>query len=321
MTTIWGSRILYEDGAGQQAGQQGGQQGGQQAGQEGGQQSVLTGQQAGQEGGQQTNGQQRTFSPENWREALPEDLRSDQALAKYQNFEDLARGVVNSQRLIGKDPNSLVEVPAERSLENLKPVLQKLGLPENADGYQLKAGEGVSEALKPDSDLAKGFIQKAHEIGVLPEQAQAVYDWFASTMGETMSSSEEAQAEQAAENIQTLQTEFGQAFDAKIAAADRAVEKFGGKELREEINNSPLATSPRLIKFLASVGDMLQEDGGDGHGSGEFGRPVTPAEAKARADDLTRRANELPFNDPERRRLTEEAVKIRARGRGEKLDF
>jgi len=275
------------------------------------------------DGGQSATGNGGEGTPD-WRDSLPEDLKSHEALAKHDSLEGLARGFVNAQKVIGKDPNSLIEVPGQDAgFDSKREALTKLGAPKDADGYKIQAGENTPEFLSPEGDMAKGFTGKASELGLLPEQVQGLYAWFSETMGGAAQQSQQQTEQQVAENIQSLETEWGEAFDQKVAAADFAVEKLGGKELRDESNNSPMATNPKLLNALSRVGEMLKEDsaGSDTGGNSGFGDKITPNEAKSRADDLTRKANSLGFNDPERRRLNEEAARIRARARGEKLDI
>lgn len=253
------------------------------------------------------------YADARFREALPDDLKQHPSLQKMTNIEHMARSYVSAQKMVGKDPDSIVELPKADDPDGRRAVLAKLGLPEKPEGYgELKPPEGAPEFLKPEGPLAKGFIEAAHKLGVLPDQVSGMYEWFSGVMGEAAQAREAELNAEADENIRALQGEWGNAYDQRVAAANFAIDKLGGDELRNELDAAGLGASPVVLKALAQVGGIMAEDGvGDGRGTGKgssFGGVMTPDEARSKAREMQQIAlNEK--NPAERRRLNEEAQK------------
>lgn len=242
--------------------------------------------------------------------ALPEDLRKEPSVAKMKDLEGMVRSFVSAQKMLGKDPSRLVELPEPTDAEGVRGVLQRLGVPESPEGYKLEPLEGAPDYLAPDQPLAQVFLKAAHEHNVLPQQAQAIYKTVVGSLMEAAKQHAVQVQSTHDENIRTLQKEFGPAFDGKLASANFAVQELGGDELREAIDNAELGTHPALIKALSRVGEMLQEHslGGEGRGAAGRGGAMTPAEARAHAMDLQRQALNAA-TAAERKRLNEEAQK------------
>jgi len=231
-----------------------------------------------------------------WFGSLPEDIRGDPGFAKFagKTPDEVARAYLNAQKLIGKDPGSLVDLKAAEA--DPLAVLRRLGAPDKPDAYDLKAPEGVRADLvqQASSDLS-WFKQAAVEAGLLPKQAQALFDAAlkASQAGVESSISMMRGQEEA------LQREFGQAFDAKLDAANHAATELG---IKDALIKAGLGSHPEVIKALARVGEGL---GGavpavrEGNRSGG----LTPAEADAKANGLLREAMQISKTD--RRRADE----------------
>lgn len=288
MTVI---RVFYDGGEGAQPGGEGTQQGAPQT----------------------TLPEGAIYSDGRFRDTLPADLKSHTALAKITNVEHMARSYISAQKMIGKDPDRVVELPGAEDLEGRRAVLERLGLPKDTTGYKLEAPQGAPEFLAPKGPLAEGFTAAAHKLGILPDQAAGVYQWFAGAMSETakMQASQEDAAH--AENTRALQAKYGAAFDQNIAAANFGVDKVGGDELRALLDSKGLGTHPLVIEAFSQIGKMLAEDGiGDTRGGGggnPFGGALAPDEARAKARDLQAQAMKEP-NMAERRRLNTEAQKF-----------
>lgn len=294
-------RVHYE------GGEDGGDAGGGDDTAGGGGQDTATG------GGQDTAGGGDQFDPAKFRDFLPEDLRNDTALGKVADLEGLARGYVSAQKFVGVPHDEIVRLPRADDHEARRGVLQRLGLPEKVDDYKIEQPKDVPEHLGLDKPLGKWFVAKAHELGVLPEQAQGIYHGLVGELTTAFKDEEARLDAEAEENVRAIRAEFGPAFDQRLAAANFAADKFGVKQV---LNDAGLGAHPAVVKMLSEVGRLVSEDGsGDGSGGGgDFGSTPTPGESKARADELTSKALSMPMGS-ERKRLIEQAAKMRGGGR------
>lgn len=245
-----------------------------------------------------------------YRQYMPPEIRDDNSFTKYKTLEDLGRGLVSAQKMIGRDPNSLIEVKENISPEERRGVMERFGLPKDTSAYKLEPVADVPQWLGTDQPLSKGLVAKASELGLFPDQVAGLYQWFAGEMSATSKTHlvETQRRDEAA--IGQLKTELGAAFDGKVQAAKHAIDKIGGKEFLDTINNAGLGANPAFIKAMAQVGEMLAEGGTgpDGGKPGGFQSGLTPAQAAAKGQELLRQA--LNEKQPsERLRLNTEAQK------------
>lgn len=202
----------------------------------------------------------------NWFDTLPADLKTE-TVTKFKSPEELARGYVNAQSLIGQKrlalPNDKWGQPEWDGF------WKELGRPDSPDGYKLPADIKMPEGIKlDDAKLAKANAA-LHKAGLTPKQHEHVMRYYAETLGEQFTA-EEASRKQAYETgINTLKQEWGDKFDANVDVAKSVLKKFGAPELIERLNTSGFGNDPVLVKMLNQIGSLLLEDnarGGDGHG-------------------------------------------------------
>lgn len=252
-----------------------------------------------------------------WYSSLPEDLKADPSVTKFKTPEDLARSYVGLQKMAhNKDPDAFIPVPAsDDDGTQRRQVLQKLGLPDNPDGYELQAPKGAPEGFKPDTEMAKAFQQEAHKLGILPDQARGLFEWYGQLTGQTMQGQQAKQQEMVQQNIEALQNDWGDAFDTRVRTANFAVnvleEKTGVGDgaLLQKLNDAGLGNDPTVLKALYEMGRVYSEQGqtaGGERGSTNFG--TAPNEARAKGQELLRKAMDAR-NPAEMRRLNEEAQK------------
>ena len=249
-----------------------------------------------------------------FKEHLPENLRTDPSVAKYSSIEDLAKGLVNQAKMIGKPADSLIERPkADASFDDKLAILKNVfSLPETTESYTLTVPDKAPEWLDTKGELATEFVKKSHELGIMPEQTAGMYQWFSELMMTTNTDIAAETKNQGDLNEAELKAEWGPAYDAKLRLADYALDKLsGGKEagqaLRDKINNSSLVTDPGLMKILASVGEMIREDS-DNPNDDDFGDSTTGDEHRAHGKHLL--AQSYAEKDPlEAKRLQVEAQK------------
>lgn len=136
--------------------------------------------------------------------------------------------------------------------------------PEVPEKYEFKAPEGVDL----DSELVTGFEPFAKEIGLSQEQAQKFVDFYAANILPRIEAREAAQAEQWANTVsewaETAKKDKeygGDQFDANLAYAARARDKFGTPELKAVLDQTGIGNHPELIRFFIRAGKSLTDDG------------------------------------------------------------
>lgn len=317
-TSNHGSRMLYDEATGTAptGGDAGGQNSGDASGQPQGSGSFL---QQGNAGGQQsgtgvaaTNGTpqsdpgQQAAAPsgqsapdltlEGLKGQLPPEVANDTSIMSYNTVPDALTALQQARKSMAMDPARAVELPSDPgNFESLRQFATNLGLPASADDMKLEQPKDAQgnpvQGMEPDHQLAKGFTSKAHELGILPQQAQQLYGWFAE---QTQSLGQQSQ-QQTQENLQAaqqeLQQEWGEAYQTKLSDARVAAERLGGQELIQTLEQTGAANSPVVIKALAQMAGMVSEDKGatpDVQGGGSGSR--TPAQLREEAGRMEKEA-------------------------------
>jgi hypothetical protein len=222
-----------------------------------------------------------------FRASLPEDLREHSALQPIQDVENLAKAYVNASSMIGKDK---VVLPGEHaSAEDWAAVYDRLGRPEDADSYNIDAGESA------DDGMLNWFQSTAHDIGLNNAQAQQLvtaYNEMASSQTENIEGVMEAAHQ---ETQAVLQKEFGAKFEDNIENAGALLEQFG-PELSENIDNMILADGSRLgdhpefIKTFVNISNFIQERVSEDELIGIEKTPgaMSPDEARTKLTEIER---------------------------------
>lgn len=207
----------------------------------------------------------------NYPEGLLPEYRDSEALQKFAN-EDGTYNVgktlnsyIQLEKHLGKDR---ISIPKETSTpEEWKATFTALGLPESVEAYDIK--NNIEEGFTADESLFNGFKNIAHEVGILPHQAQKVLDYYneQSVTGHKASQVEaKAQAEAATEG---LKQEWGQQYEMRKTNAVNALGQFVSQEELTAIQSKGL--SPQMLKIFDGVAKGMGEDTFTPEGKGNFG--------------------------------------------------
>jgi hypothetical protein len=189
---------------------------------------------------------------------------------------ELAVGYRNLEKLVGHE-----KIPLPKGVDDKDGwarVYDALGRPKNADDYKLALPEGA------DPTFAKAAAGKFHELGLNPSQAAALTDWY-NSQAQTMSQAQITQQTQAVEEqLGSLKSEWGGAWDENVNLGQRAAREFGLDQTKLAAMETALGTG-ELLKFMARVGRGLTEHKFEGgQTTNSFG--MTPEAAKNRLGQL-----------------------------------
>jgi len=213
--------------------------------------------------------------PDNWRDALPEDIKGDPSLGAIKDIQSLAKSYVHAQKMVGKDK---IVVPDQHATdEDWKGVFKKLGLPEAPDKYTVKA-EGFEEGF------VKDFTQAAYNMNLLPKQAENILGFYKEFAGKSIEAQQAQIQARQQEEIGSLKKEWGSAFDKNLAIAKGALDQFADEDTKKYIIESGLGNDTKLVKLLKTIGEKMGEDQFVGEAKKQAG--LTPAEAKEKVNTI-----------------------------------
>lgn len=229
---------------------------------------------------------------ETWHEQLPEDLRGDETLASIPDLETLARSHIDAQKHIGGS----IRIPSEDageqdwadfnakltsklpSLINLSDdpeaakatLYERLGVPKDAEGY---TAEGLDQGFR-EFALANGFTN---------DQVAALL----TKVNEDNAAAAEMAEAAGVEATNGLKSEWGHAYDQKLAEANKAINAFGGEDGMAFATETGLIKNPAFLKMMAAAGANLGEEAA-GSIPNSTKLALSPEEAKLQIDTIRR---------------------------------
>lgn len=225
--------------------------------------------------------------PENWKDSLPDDIKSDPSLTSIMDIQALAKSYVHGQKLIGKDK---IVVPDKFATEDdWQKIYQKLGVPESVDKYDLKVPETI------DEDFVKGFKDLAVKTGIHPKQAEKLFDFYGKYVEGVIQNNESENKRAFEESLGNLKKEWGQGYDKKIQAASGLFKSLADEDTVKFFNESGVGNNPTVIKLFAKLAEQLGEDKFvNATNLGSMG--LTPAEAQTKINQIYGNKDHPYFN-------------------------
>lgn len=210
----------------------------------------------------------------NFRDHLSDEYKDDSSIKDFKDLDGLIKSYKNAQSMIGgsiripgeeasaderaeffekiKDVPGVGKMPDPTNEAEIRAFYQKLGCPENPEGYELELPEGASVAGFEE------FIEAAHSAGLTSSQLQVLAEV---NLQREMAKAESFQSSREAAKA-TLQEVFGDNFENKLASAKQAAAMYAERapEAVQELLNSEAGNNPALVMMLADLGSSLKED-------------------------------------------------------------
>ena len=192
----------------------------------------------------------------NFKDLIPEGFKEEKALDNFNNMEDFVKSYLHAQKLVGSDK---IPIPNKHATdEDWNEVFKRLGAPDTPDDYKYNLKD-----VEMDQNQVKEFNKAAHQLGLLPKQAEGLIKFYNEMNGNQIASQEEAAA-QAQLNTETeLKKEFGPQFSKRLDQAKKLAVNSLGSEFLENTylkDGSRLGDNLQVIKAFSDLADKLSED-------------------------------------------------------------
>jgi len=186
---------------------------------------------------------------------LPEDIQKDPAISRYKNVSELARGLVETQKMVG-------------SIEKA---------PEKPEGYKWTTPQGLHANLKAE-DIQKELMTIAHASGIGNKAADVFQQGLMKTLSGKLMQQEQARKDAALKSETELRQEWGADYDAKFDKIVKTMTLIGGPEMATETGaiTAAMKGSPKFLKGMGKLIGLLSEDSLKSLGEGVQG-PITDA--------------------------------------------
>ena len=192
----------------------------------------------------------------NFKDLIPENFREEKALDNFNNMEDFVKSYLHAQKLVGADK---IPVPNKHATdEDWNEVFKRLGAPSNPEDYKYNLKD-----VELDQNQVSEFNKTAHQLGLLPKQAEGLIKFY-NEMNTNMAASQEDAAAQAQLTTETeLKKEFGPQFNKRLDQAKKLAVNSLGSEFLENTylkDGSRLGDNIKVIKAFSELADKLSED-------------------------------------------------------------
>jgi hypothetical protein len=214
-----------------------------------------------------------------WKSRVGEDLSKAPSLGKFadtpEGLAEVAKSYVNLEKLLGHEKVPLPKGPedaAGRAAFN-----KAMGVPDSAEGYALPD-------VKLPGDMGNLTFNKAsfqgivHKYGLTPDQAKGLWTEYTNMSGNVYRSHIAQFEAKLNENINTLRSEWGDAYAGNVELGDMAISKLADSQEMGEWLMATLSKHPYGMKFLAKVGNTFAENKVGDFQYKRFG--MTPEEAQ-----------------------------------------
>ena len=216
--------------------------------------------------------------PENWQEVLPNEIRDQANLRNFKTVDSLAKAYIHAQKMIGADKIAISKNPSEAEIREVQ---ERLGLPKEADKYEVKLAD--KSPLK--KEIVDAFKKTAFEAGILPAQAQKLVDFMHSQEVENHNSQILRANQDFERNMAAIKNEWGDAYGQMSAQAKAALKEFGATQDDIDYFKQNFGANPTILRFLSKVGSTLSEDKIKGEGGINSGA-MTPGQAMQKIAEI-----------------------------------
>lgn len=194
------------------------------------------------------------------------------AVASYQHLEKLS----------GKDPSTIIELPRQDDPEAQKAFWQKLGAPEAADGYKFEAPEGQQLDPSYEAWARETFL----ELGIPADKGAELFARNNKYHLDGQESTAKDYEQRVVADKTSLKEEWRDGHDKMMNRASVAAKTLG---FPADAVNAIEATIGygATMKLFANLGGKMTEDGFvSGDESNGFKGELTPAEAASELETL-----------------------------------
>lgn len=212
---------------------------------------------------QEPQAQGTTQEPQNqsWKTSLSDDLRNSPLIHKFEDGPDgLSKAFeshLNLEKMLGHEK---VPIPKDANDEEGWSRFSKaMGIPDRAEEYGLPDAN-IPESMKGMTFDKGKFAEVVHAHKLTPDQAKGLWDAYTSMTIDSYGQAVEKHKAQMADVVNRLRGEWGDAYDTNVELGQMVIEKFSTDQETKDLLTAELTKDPRLVKFLARIGNEFSEN-------------------------------------------------------------
>jgi hypothetical protein len=253
------------------------------------------------------------FDPAKFVSLLDDDSKKVWTAKGWAHPNDAIKGYASIEKMQGGEKLPMPNVAMPEKLGDWEG-WKALGVPEKADGYEIKRPD-LASGIQWDEEFEKTAKEAGAMLKLAPWQLQGMADIFAARMN-AMAGQQQTVSKSAIDNVRAeLAGEWGPKTEANFELAQTAARYFrtqGGLDENDIDGADRLLGSKGLMKMMAMVGGQLAEAKLIGGGNTKFGTGAAQADAELqRFDaDAEKQKARLDRNHPQHKAVIEERARL-----------
>jgi hypothetical protein len=240
-----------------------------------------------------------------WLAQLPDDLKTNETLTSYATIGDFAKAHLDKVTefegkvkesdgkvtdLTKRLENAVFMPGKDAKPEEVNAFYQKIGRPENQDGYKITKPADLPEGIAYDPAIETEFKKFAFEKGLSAAQAESLYGWYYQLVKNGYDNEQANTAKVREETINKLKTDWGQNFEPNKELAIRAFKAFGKDDaaafLTKKVDGVALGDHPAFLKLFHEIGSKIAPDSALFDKGGGGGDDTPEAQERQRAEKM-----------------------------------
>ena len=161
--------------------------------------------------------------------------------------------LLHSYRELEKAYSSRIAIPKDGDKEAFQKLYSRLGMPEDTTGFKLNF-------TIEDEAFGESFKQACLQNNILPQSAQALYDWYVENR--TMQQTEEEQKwlEQSQAEMEEQQREWGAKAQRNTELMKRGIRLFSQDDEDAVVRMEEALGTKRMMQIFCRLGEAISED-------------------------------------------------------------
>lgn len=190
-------------------------------------------------------------------QAIEQDTTSTTALGTADN-SSIETAIPDKFKVVSEDGSVDYKATVAKMNESYSYLEKKVGTgevaPKSVDEYKIEREDFDLEAFKADEGN-KAFLEEAHKHGITNKQLDFLLSEYDKRAVDLLSNSSQIDTDT---TVQTLQSEWGDKYEANIFNAVKAARACGITD--EQINDPLIGNNVAFIKMAAYFGSQMTED-------------------------------------------------------------
>jgi len=194
------------------------------------------------------NGEAALSSQSAWGE-----LNADEQSYLGKKGFDTPADLLKSYRALEKAYSSKISLPKDGDEEAWHKLYSRLGMPENSEAFNLCVKD-------EDLSFCDDFKRVCWQNNILPQSAQAVYDWFVNSRNNQVENMEQERVEQSFKEMEEQKALWGAKANRNMEQMKRGIRLFAkDDETAVDAVEQALGTK-RMMQIFCRLGEAVSED-------------------------------------------------------------